>query len=104
MTMTKPRRRHARRYEKPQPCQRCRIPIIWGIVEEDGGHLRRRRDDPTRFAFVPLNATPNPRGEFAYVRGPAGRPVVREIDEPFRRIRLDVDRFTRHLDTVREER
>lgn len=94
-----------RRSDRPQPCQRCRRPIVWGLPVGEDGKPMRRRDDPSRFAFVALNADPVRTGEYAYLRGPAGRPVVRELVDELERLRwAETDRYTRHRDTVRDER
>lgn len=86
------------------PCERCLRPIVFALVEESDGRIRARSDDPTRFSYVRLNAEPVAWGDYEYVRGSARRPVVRALDDPEKRVRGDSDRYTRHLDTVREER
>lgn len=102
-TRSRPRRRSGlRRNDRPQPCQRCRMRIVWGVVLEPDGTLRRWPDG--RLVHVPLNAEPVPTGRFEYVRGTAGRPVVRELDELERLIRTDADRYQRHYDLPVGER
>lgn len=96
------RRGGARRNDRPQPCQRCRAPIVWATVLEPDGRLRTYPDG--RIVHVPLNAEPTPVGRFEYVRGPVGRPVVRELDEMERLLPVDADRFMRHYDTPSDER